>query len=495
MNGHFQTGIHLDADELSVFMEGADTARERERMLAHLAECAECRKAVFLMQPREETRQATVKPVKEWIARRFLLVGLPAAALACGLIAVLVHIRPQGRAPRTPQQIASVRQPEIEHPETTAAPASSLEQGAPTANAGRAASINSGQVARSGKPQHGLASNSPATNLSRQGSPIASGANVSALKGEQATGNAAPQTEVAATPATAPVTGADAQVSGELTSREVVSVPLKGRNFSQLIALTPGDTKAEASRDSLAKKEDLPALQGQRAGEQAETLAGVSGRITDRSGAIIPGVTVTLRDAAGKTRQTTTGTDGSFHLTDLPPGQYGLTATASGFKTSKQSIELKPSELAMLQPVLDVGTAAEQVTVEAGSVGQVIETESATVSGTVTEKEVTNLGVNGRNFTQLLQIAGTVSHGKRVLSIDDAGNLFLSRNGGKKWKKVNPQWAGKAAGIELTSANRGEAPPKAKDKAGSASKGDVFQLTTDSGVVWTSKDGAHWHQQ
>ena len=58
MNWNFQLGIHPDADQLSVFVEGAATSREHERMLAHLAECAECRKAVFFMQPQEE-RQAS----------------------------------------------------------------------------------------------------------------------------------------------------------------------------------------------------------------------------------------------------------------------------------------------------------------------------------------------------------------------------------------------------------------------------------------------------
>jgi len=54
LNRNLQPGIHPDADKLSVFVEGAATAREQERMLAHLAECTECRKAVFLMQPHEE---------------------------------------------------------------------------------------------------------------------------------------------------------------------------------------------------------------------------------------------------------------------------------------------------------------------------------------------------------------------------------------------------------------------------------------------------------
>ncbi len=149
---------------------------------------------------------------------------------------------------------------------------------------------------------------------------------------------------------------------------------MNGRNVTELQQLQPADTKGAAAQNTLARKKELPTLQIQGANAQAQTLAGVSGRITDRSGAIIAGVTITLRDAAGKMRQTTTGADGSFHLTQLPAGQYELTATAAGFKTSKQSIELKPSELAMLQPVLDVGTASEVVEVEASSGAVSVET-------------------------------------------------------------------------------------------------------------------------
>jgi photosystem II stability/assembly factor-like uncharacterized protein len=95
-----------------------------------------------------------------------------------------------------------------------------------------------------------------------------------------------------------------------------------------------------------------------------------------------------------------------------------------------------------------------------------------------------------------LPVAETVSHGKRFLSLDDAGNLFLSPNGGKKWKKVKPQWAGKAIRIELTSGSVSEAAPKTKDEnSGAAGEGAVFLLTTDGGTVWSSKDGAHWRQQ
>jgi hypothetical protein len=472
-----------------VFVEGAATAREQEKMLAHLAACAECRKVVFLMQPHEEPQRVTATPERGWMWRWLVPLGLPAAALACGLIAVLVYIRPHG-APETPQQVAIVRPPETEQPGTTAAPSSNLRQGAPTANADRAASINSEQVARSGGRQKGLAAKA-ATNVSRQESPMAGALNLPTSKSEQATANAAPQKTEAA--ASASVQTADSALAqNAISSATISNLPLNGRNVADLQQLQTADAKGAASQDSLARKKELPGLQIERDGGKDETLAGLSGRITDRTGAVIAGATVTLRDATGKTRQTTTSADGSFHLAELPAGQYGLTAAATGFKISQQSIELKPSELAMLQPVLEIGAASEQVTVEAAN--GAVQTESASLSGQVDA----GLPVGGRVIPvpSGLPVAETVSRGKRFLSLDDAGNLFLSRNEGKKWKKIKPQWEGKAVRIELSPAYMSEASQKPKNEtSGATREGAVFLLTTDGGTVWSSKDGAHWHQQ
>jgi hypothetical protein len=493
VNRNLQFGVHPDADKISVFVEGAATTREQEKMLAHLAECAECRKAVFLMQPHEEPQRVTATPEKGWMWRWLVPVGLPVAALASGLVAVLIYIRPH-RVPETPPQMASVRPPETERPAPTAAPNSNLKQAAPTANADRAPSIDSEQVTRSGGRRDSRAAKA-ATNLSRQERTMASGLSLPTSKSEQATANLAPQkTGAAPSVAAGPVTDA-AKLSGGISTVTLGELPLNGRNFTELQQLQPADTKGAASQNALAREKELPALQIQAASAQNETLAGISGRITDRTGAVIAQVTVTLRDATGKKRQSTTSADGSFELMQLPAGQYELTATARGFKTSQQSIELKPSELAVLQPVLDVGAASEVVEVEAGSSAIAVQTESANVSAqAVAEMTGAHRAIP---LPSGVRIAETVSHGKRVLSLDDAGNLFLSRNGGKEWKKVKPQWAGKANRIELTSGSVSEAAAqKPKDEtSGAAGEGAVFLLTTDAGTVWSSKDGAHWHQQ
>jgi hypothetical protein len=282
-------------------------------------------------------------------------------------------------------------------------------------------------------------------------------------------------------------------VSGGTSPTTASELPLNGRSFTNLQQLSPPtNTKAGASQNGLAKKKDLSVLEIQRAGGDNDTLAGVSGRITDRTGAVIPGAAVTLRDATGGTRQTMTSADGSFHLTELPAGQYELIATATGFNTSKQSIELKPSELAMLQPALDVAATSEVVEV-AGAV-PTIETDMATLSAQAGAELP-----GGRRVIALpsgLPVAATVSYRKLLLSLDGEGNLFLSRHRGKKWKKINPQWTGKAVRIELTPIYMSEAPrERTSETVGPASSLAVFLLTTDANAVWTSKDGAHWHQQ
>lgn len=466
MKANFQPGIHPDADQLSVFVEGAASSQEHERMLAHLAECAECRKAVFLMQPHEETQAPRPEAVKGWIWR-LLPVALPATALACAMIALVVYLRPHGGSPEVLQQNASVRQPEIPRPPTTVAPTTDSES-----------------FARSESPNKSSAPSAAAPNFSGQTKHPANGLHLPEAKNRQIAANiASPPTALSTPSASAPVAGV-AGVSGGISSGTVSDLPLNGRNVTSLQQLqTPADTKGASSQNSLATKKELPALEIEGAGGRDATLAGVSGRVTDPTGAVVAGATITLRDASGKTRQTTTGTDGSFHLTQLPAGRYDLMATATGFKTNQQSIELKPSEVAMMQPVLDVGTVSEAVTVEVTGAAPTLETESASVSRIMP-------------VPSGLPVTTTVSLGKRSLSLDSAGNLFLSRNGGKKWKKINPRWTGKAVRIELKPpSDSGSAPKRDNEAPGSVNATDVFQLTTDANAVWTSKDGTHWHQQ
>src|SRR5580658_3759233 len=77
----------------------------------------------------------------------------------------------------------------------------------------------------------------------------------------------------------------------------------------------------------------MPSLMAQSAGTSA-----LSGVVTDPSGAAIPNATVTIAsNATGQSRTASTGADGSYRFTLLPPGNYRLSFAAPGFKTSEVS--------------------------------------------------------------------------------------------------------------------------------------------------------------
>jgi hypothetical protein len=304
LNRNFQFGVHPDADQLSVFVEGTAASWEHERMLAHLAECAECRKAVFFMQPHEQTQLTTRTPVRGWIWGRLLPIGLPAAAIACVVIATFIYFRSHQAAPPNPQQIASVRQPEIALPRTTIAPTTDSEP-----------------VAQSGRPQSSFASGAAMTDVSPGKNIVAGNSNLPTLKKDrdEATANIAASEKAAGAPSIS-VPAADAarvsSIGGALAASEL---PSNGRSVTNLQQLSTAQrAQVTTSRNVLADEKDLPPLKVERAAGQDGALAGISGHITDRSGANIAGAKVTVQDATGKTRETTAGADGSFHLTELP---------------------------------------------------------------------------------------------------------------------------------------------------------------------------------
>jgi hypothetical protein len=231
----------------------------------------------------------------------------------------------------------------------------------------------------------------------------------------------------------------------------------------------------------------LPGLRIEHDRGPDDGLSEVSGRVTDATGAMIAGATLVLRDAAGTTREVTTDADGKFGLKGVKAGNYDLSVTARGFESMRQAISLKPRDLAMLDSVLKVGTESQTVTVVAES--NVLQTSQAEVNAAQAEM--------APQLASRLPTAARVARGRRVLLMDAAGTLFLSRNGGKSWKKVKPLWVGKVAQIALANraASSGVDADDLKRKAEPATAPNapvVFQITTESGAVWVSADGTRW---
>lgn len=140
--------------------------------------------------------------------------------------------------------------------------------------------------------------------------------------------------------------------------------------------------------------------------------ASIHGTVLDPTGAATPGVSISLINVATAVeRHTTTNATGNYNLQDVVPGDYTLSASASGFKTEKLAqFTLTVAQTATLDFSLEVGKVQSSVTVQAR--GEMIQASTSELGAAVTERNVEELPMNGRNFTQLLWMtpgAGPVS--------------------------------------------------------------------------------------
>src|SRR5438093_2924459 len=124
------------------------------------------------------------------------------------------------------------------------------------------------------------------------------------------------------------------------------------------------------------------------------TGAQLSGAITDPSGAIVRGATVTLHsNATGLGQTTTTDASGQYRFLLVPAGEYSLSVEAPGFsKLTNTGVILTVGQVANLPITLQVAgaTAEISVTIDAG----LVETERTSVATTVDQKRIENLPIN-----------------------------------------------------------------------------------------------------
>ena len=136
--------------------------------------------------------------------------------------------------------------------------------------------------------------------------------------------------------------------------------------------------------------------------------ATVSGRVTDPSGAIVPGATVTARQTeTNLTAETVTGSDGRFRFPYLKIGPYEVTARLQGFAPATRPVTLTVGSAFDVSMALSVEAVTTTVSVTAAST--VIETARSQIAGTITQAEVANLPLNGRNFLDLALLVPGVS--------------------------------------------------------------------------------------
>jgi Carboxypeptidase regulatory-like domain len=136
----------------------------------------------------------------------------------------------------------------------------------------------------------------------------------------------------------------------------------------------------------------------------AQYRGSLRGQVTDQQGAIVPGATITLTDTATNAQKVSTaGEDGLYTFSGLSAAQFSLTAEKTGFKKKLlASVKIIPDQLNELNIQLEVGDVQQTVTVSGQT--QALDSETATVSSTITSNQIQHLPSFNRDIFQLAQL-------------------------------------------------------------------------------------------
>jgi hypothetical protein len=164
---------------------------------------------------------------------------------------------------------------------------------------------------------------------------------------------------------------------------------------------------------------------------QSGATTGLMGRVTDSSGAGVPGVTITLTHVdTGTPRAVSTGTNGDWEARFLLPGAYRVVFELTGFKTlRREGVTVSTTEMGTVDVELEIGALAEAVDVVANT--EMVSAASMTISRTLDQKELDALPTSARNFTQLLVIEPGVSADISELLSNDNASISPSVNGAR----------------------------------------------------------------
>jgi hypothetical protein len=186
--------------------------------------------------------------------------------------------------------------------------------------------------------------------------------------------------------------------------------------------------------------------------------AELRGHVVDQQGAVLPGVSVVVRNqATGMFREAVTNPDGTFFITGLTPGRYEVSADLTGFKKYvRQDVLLEVGRTATIDVELQVGSLEESVTVTADS--QLVDVTSKEVGGNITSRELVDLPSINRNYIGFVGLLpgiipniSTESFGSDSVNVNgqDARNNNYTLDGANNNDDVIGQRAGTQARTPL----------------------------------------------
>jgi hypothetical protein len=529
MSTFLQPGRHPDAEELSAFAEHALPAHEQQATLAHLADCEECRAAVFLARQSGAQEDAAAEGARArgdlmgWVRLEDWLSGwrlaLPALGLAC-LLLLTLHLRK--------------------------------------------ATVPGGQTVPMGTASNGQVQAPPPGDATRTSKPGRAGERVRAKAG---------------------------LAHRRKGLRPVVAQPVTTIAMATpTVATPPAPIALEAlSAPPTLRIEPRSA----RRFATGVSEGGVEGTIVDAVGQAVARATVTATNTDTGVQETrATNAAGDYSIAPLEPGNYNVEVVAPGFKRLLQeNVTVDATTIARLDQRLTRGGADTTVTIT--DAPPLLYAADATIGGSienqlyaqlpismnggprdptafqhlmpgVQENPANNTGAGANNGNSgiyggtgqtnlnenyVAGVPGAAAAGENAggvgvgvvdalsvsadaagaapvkpmttlpsklpalmvvgdagltLAIDAAGALFRSDDGGATWQPIRVQWQGRALTLRLTQP-RTAARQAAKSTVNAAEAGQqastptspaaAFELTTDSGAVYTSTDGQTWRVQ
>lgn len=137
---------------------------------------------------------------------------------------------------------------------------------------------------------------------------------------------------------------------------------------------------------------------------QAGSTGRITGAVSDQTGGVLAGATVSVTDTQrGTSRTLTTDQAGAYNAPELTPGTYTVKAQYAGFKaTERQNVVVEVGKEYRVDLVVEPGAQSEQVTVAADLAP--VETTNGVVGGTISNQLILELPVQGRNFQKLLEL-------------------------------------------------------------------------------------------
>jgi len=140
----------------------------------------------------------------------------------------------------------------------------------------------------------------------------------------------------------------------------------------------------------------------------AQTFGSISGHISDATGAVIPGATVTLTNTATNTsRSTVTTAAGDYTFPDVPTATYAIKIERSGFKIVTTSVDLQMQQSLRQDFTMSVGDVTQTVTVEA--LGALLQTDNPTLGTVVPTETISEMPINNRNYLNLVAVSANTN--------------------------------------------------------------------------------------